>query len=157
MQRLYSVTLLCVSSLTAGTAFAQTTADAKSALKVIVGNAKSKGAAKAAEELTSGADLSKCKESPALSCYIVSADGTMIGNAKNAKLVGTKFPSDMTDVDGTPIVDQVVAPLNKGKTTWEAQYKFAIPGTKKIVPLHAFCEKLDARSAACAVAQIAQD
>lgn len=147
---------LLVIGLVGGAAQAQTATEAKAALKAIADHVKSKGAAKAAEDLTAGTDPSKCKEIANMNCFIAKEEGGMLGNAKNPKSVGANFPREMTDVDGVPVVEQVIGPLGKGKTSWEARYKFALPGTKKIVPQHAFCEKVESKTVACVVLQNAQ-
>lgn len=136
--------------------FAQTATDAKGMLKTLVASVKAKGAVKAGEELTAGNDASKCKDTAGINCMITTSDATMLGNAKNPKTVGVTFPPDMTDVDGAPLVDGLIGPVKKGKSNWEAQYKFALPGTKKVVPQHAFCESPDAKTVVCTVLQNVQ-
>lgn len=133
---------------------AQATPDeAKSMLASIVAQAKAQGVGKAAEAINAGTDATKCKEKKGLGCMIATSAAMVLANAKNQKLVGNEFPADFADIDGTPIVKQIVGPINAGKSQWEAQYKFAVGNSAKAVPQHAFCEKIDAKTLACVILQ----
>ena len=145
-----AISILVMSAFAAGAAQAQTAADAQEMLKAIVANAKAKGVAKAAEELNAGEDPAKCKDKPGISCMIATPDAKILGNGKNPKMAGMQFPPDFADVDGVPIVQQMIGPFKEGKTKWEAKYKFAAAGTKKITQQHAWCEKFDASTIVCA-------
>lgn len=142
---------IAVIGFSATFAQAQSAADAQSLLKSLVSQAKAKGAVKFAEDVNAGTDANKCKEAPGMNCLIANTDLLMMANAKNAKVVGTTFSTDLADMDGKPVAELVFGPMKAGKTTWDAQYKFAVPGTKKIALQHAFCEKVDAKSFTCAV------
>lgn len=150
MKVINKITACLLLGVSMGYVHAQTAADAQAMVKSLVSLAKTKGLAKAAEDLNGGTDPLKCKERPQIGCFIFKVDSGMIANAKNPKMVGQDFPADFADVDGTPIVSQVVGPFRAGKTAWEAKYKFAPAGSKKIVPNHSFCEKIDAGHFACA-------
>jgi len=136
----------------AGAASAQaqelaTPAEAVDRLKQIVALVKSKGADAAAAEMMAGDPL-KCRYKD-LGCLVASADAKVLANPSNPSMVGVQVPSDLTDIDGTPIVGQLLGPLKAGKTKWEAKYKLNPPGAKRIVPRWSFCEKLDVDHLAC--------
>ena len=138
-----AISILVLSAFAAGAAQAQTAADAQEMLKATIANIKAKGVEKAAAELNAGEDPAKCKDKPGISCLISTLDAKILGNGKNPKMAGMQFPPDFADVDGTPIVAQMIDPAKAGKTKWEAKYKFAAAGTKKITLQHAWCEKVD--------------
>lgn len=128
-----------------------TPADAAERLKAIVGLVKAKGPAGAGQQIMAADDPLKCKYRD-MSCMLLTiADATFVANTAVPKLVGQQFPMDMADVDGTPIIGQQLGPAKQGKLKWEAKFKFVRPGTKKVVPRWAFCEKADDAHVACVV------
>lgn len=151
-----AVSILVLSAFAAGAAQAQSAEDAQAMLKDMMALVKAKGVAKASEDINAGTDPGKCKEKPGITCMIITDGAKVLANGKNPKMVGTEFPPDFADVDGTPIVAQFTTPLKSGKSKWEAKFKFAPAGSKKIMMQHAFCEKADANTAVCGGLQNAQ-
>lgn len=149
------VTILLSLSLAAFGSSAQdapaTQAEAAQRMKGILELAKAKGVPTAGAQIMSADDPFKCRYKEMACMILAVADGTFVANTAVPKLVGQKFPPDLADVDGVPIIDQQLGPAREGKTKWEAKFKFAQPGTKKVVPRWAFCEKADAAHVACVV------
>lgn len=125
-------------------------AEAQQRLSAIVDFAKSKGAAKAVDEIMAASDPFKCKYKD-MTCLLVTFDGKFLANTAQQALIGTSLPPDFADVDGVPIVAQQFGPAKAGKTKWEAKFKFTVPNTKKIVPRWSFCETAGPAHIACVV------
>ena len=128
-----------------------TPAEAAQRLKAIVDLVKAKGVVAAGQRMMSEEDPLKCKYKDMTCLLITSVDATFVANTAIPKLVGQKFPLDLVDVDGNPIIAAQVGPANHGQVKWDAKYKFARPGTKKVVPRWSFCEKVTEGHVACVV------
>ena len=145
-----SVAIALIAAMASSSTFAQSAADAQETLKGFVSTFKAKGLKQVVDDINGGTDPMKCRDKPGVGGFVATAEGKMLANCKNPKMVGQEFPPDFADVDGTPIVGQVIGPMKAGKAKWEANYKFAPAGQKKAVQQHVFCEKLDATNLACA-------
>lgn len=150
---LASLATATLAMLSTPLASAQTADDATGMLKALVAQAKSQGVPKTVDAVNGGTDAGKCKDKQGIGCMIATRGAVVVANSKNLKMVGQEFPADFADIDGTPIVSQVIGPFKSGKTAWEAKYKFAPVGTTKAVMQHSFCEKLDATHLACVTLQ----
>jgi signal transduction histidine kinase len=150
MNPIHRIAALVALGLSMGAAQAQeaaSAAEAQERLKAIVALVKAKGAAKAAEDIMAS-DPFKCKFKD-LGCMLATTDAKIVANPGQPAMVGQQFPPDFADIDGTPLVAQLLSPAKAGKLKWEAKYKFNPPGSKKIVPRHSFCEKAGDTHVAC--------